>query len=76
MLHNKSCKSIYYKYEEKSTNNTTKIASRRKREKGASTAYKSGCFGSELPSVVAEQEQSYQDVDNNEDSDTICEECK
>ena len=51
-------------------------STRSKREKGASTVYKSGCFGSELPPVVAEQEQSYQDVDNTEDSDTVCEECK
>ena len=51
-------------------------SSRRKREKGASTTYKSGCFGTELPPVVAEKEQSYQDVDNTEDSDTVCEECK
>ena len=51
-------------------------SSRHKREKGASTAYKSGCFSSELPPVVAEQEQSYQNVDNNEVSDTVCEECK
>ena len=49
-------------------------SSRRKREKGASTTYKSGCFGTELPPVAAEKEQSYQDVDNTEDSDTVCEE--
>ena len=25
-----------------------------------------------MPPVVAEQEESYQDVDNNEDSDSVC----
>ena len=50
-------------------------SSRRKREKGASTTYKSGCFGTELL-PVALSELSSQDVANDEDSDIVCEECK
>ena len=47
----------------------------RKREKGASITYKSGCFGTKLP-PIALQEISSQQVANDEDSDTVCEECK